>query len=70
MAALREDEQFQQIRRKRKDKNTPWWPALGSVFPEGPFPERADEYRRVVLKSLREAWSAYAPTIDGVVSRV
>ena len=68
--ALRTDEQFQRTRRERKDKqNTPWWPAFVNVFPEAPFPEQADGYRRQLLDALRSVWDAYAPVIDNVVGK-
>lgn len=67
--ALREDVQFQQTRRDRKDRQTAWWPALGYVLAEEPFPERADEYRRVLLKSIGDVWNAYSSTVDGALSK-
>lgn len=66
--ALREDQEFQRIRRDRKDKNTQWWPAFSYVLPVAPFPEQAEEYRRSLVEWLLAAWSIYSPVIDRVVN--
>jgi hypothetical protein len=66
---LKANDEFQRRRRQRKDKASPWWPAYGRVIPEGRFPEEADNYRRQVIGSIRQAWEAYASLIDDVIEK-
>jgi hypothetical protein len=66
--ALRDDGEFQERRKQRKDRGTPWWPAFSYVLPREPFPDRADDYRNCLIDSIREAWKAYAPAIDRAVA--
>ena len=65
--ALRHDQSFRQIRKRRNDRRTPWYAAFGSVLPKGPFPEDAEGYRVEILDSIRQAWEAYAGVIDEVI---
>jgi hypothetical protein len=37
------------------------------VLQPKPFPDQADDYRHVLIDSVREAWKAYAPSIDRAV---
>jgi hypothetical protein len=67
--ALREDTEFQNNRRLRKDKGLPWWAALGYVLPREQFPEHADQYRAVLLNSIGDVWNAYASDVDRAVSK-
>jgi hypothetical protein len=62
--ALTADADFQSKRRQRKETPTAFWRAYGYVHPGQPFPEQADEYRGMLMKSLRDAWSADSPAID------
>jgi len=64
---LRENQKFRQIRKKRKERRTPWYAAFGSVLPKGPFPEEAERYRQEILDSVRQAWKAYAAVINEVI---
>lgn len=66
--ALREDSEFQRVRRERKDKNTQWWPAYSYVPPLASFPEDAEAYRKALVTAIVGAWEVYSPIIDRVVT--
>ncbi len=62
--SLRQNDQFQAARSRRRDKASAWWPAYRYLLPVAPFPADADNYRRTLVESLRDAWNAYAGEID------
>ena len=66
--ALREDAEFQRVRKARKDKNIQWWAAFSYVPPAVPFPAEAEHYGRSLVGAITDAWKTYAPVIDRVVS--
>lgn len=66
--AVRENAKFQEKRRRAKDRSEPpFCPAWRYVLPVEPFPEKADDYRRVLVESIRDVWATYAPSIDAAV---
>jgi hypothetical protein len=61
---LREDKQYQEAKKIRRDTATPWWAALGYVPPEAPFPDQAEAYRSRLINAIRQAWTDYSPAVN------
>jgi hypothetical protein len=55
---------FQSTRRERRHSSTMWWAAYAPVPPRASFPEQAEDYRALLIDSVRNAWNDYSRSID------
>lgn len=67
---LAEDAGFQAERKRLKYSTTALFPAYRYVIPTRNLAEGEDEYKALLLDSIREIWTSFAPFIDAAVQRL